>query len=97
MITGVGAGVNTFSVEVQTTSHRGWTPEEIADRALDRILHISKDVDEQVRAQALVFKEQIRQVLVLHMEEAVKSDRTTVCAELEKQGQKELASIIRKL
>jgi hypothetical protein len=97
MITGVGAGVNTFSVEVQTTSHRGWTPEEIADRALDRILHISKDADEQVRAQALVFKEQIRQVLVLHMEEAVKSDRTTVCAELEKQGQKELASIIRKL
>jgi len=97
MITGVGAGVNTFSVEVQTTSHRGWTPEEIADRALDRILHISKDADEQVRAQALVFKEQIRQVLVLHMEEAVKSDRTTVCAELEKQVQKELASIIRKL
>ena len=97
MITGVGAGVNTFSVEVQTTSHRGWTPEEIADRALDRILHISKDADEQVRAQALVFKEQIRQVLVLHMEESVKSDRTTVCAELEKQGQKELASIIRKL
>ena len=88
---------NGFKVEVQTTSNRGWTPEELADRALEKLLHVSKDADEQVKAQALVFKEQIRQVLVFYMKEAIKSDRTTVCAELEKQGQNELANIIRKL
>lgn len=83
--------------KVHTTSHRGWTPEELADRALDKILHVSKDADEQVKAQALVFKEQIRQVLVFYMKEAIKSDRTTICAELQKQGHAELANIIRKL
>lgn len=97
MITGISAGTNTFNVEVQTTNNRGWTPEEIADRSLERILHISKDADEQIQAQALVFKEQIRQVLVFSMKEAINSDRTTICAELQKQGQKELADIIRKL
>jgi|TARA_R100001126_G_C4751107_1_gene113084 hypothetical protein len=97
MITGIGAGADTFKVEVQTTSNRGWTPEEIAERAMDRILHISKDADEQLRAQALVFKDQIKNILVLHMKEAIKSDRTTICAELQKQGHAELANIIRKL
>jgi dsDNA-binding SOS-regulon protein len=98
MIQGVQTTVNDgFKVEVQTTNNRGWTPEELADRALDKLLHVSKDADEQLRAQALVFKEQIRQVLVFYMKQAIKSDRTTVCAELEKQGHKELANIIRKL
>jgi hypothetical protein len=98
MIQGVQTSVdNGFKVEVQTTNNRGWTPEELADRALDKLLHVSKDADEQVRAQALVFKEQIRQVLVFYMKEAIRSDRTTICAELEKQGQNELANIIRKL
>jgi len=88
---------NGFKVEVQTTSNRGWTPEELADRALEKLLHVSKDADEQVKVQALVFKEQLRQVLVFYMKEAIKSDRTTICAELQKQGHSELANIIRKL
>jgi hypothetical protein len=98
MIQGVQTTVNNgFKVEVQTTNNRGWTPEELADRALDKLLHVSKDSDEQIRAQALVFKEQIRQVLVFYMKEAIQSDRTTICAELQKQGHAELAGIISKL
>jgi hypothetical protein len=88
---------NGFKVDVHTTSNRGWTPEELADRALTKLISVSDTADEQVKAQALVFKEQIREVLVFYMKEAIKSDRTTVCAELEKQGQNELANIIRKL
>jgi len=34
---------------------------------------------------------------VFYMKEAIKSDRTTICAELQKQGHAELANIIRKL
>jgi hypothetical protein len=85
---------NGFKVDVHTTSNRGWTPEELADRALEKLLHVSKDADEQVKAQALVFKEQIRQVLVFYMKEAIKSDRTTICAELQKQGHAELAKSV---
>ena len=98
MINGVQTTLdNGFKVDVHTTSNRGWTPEELADRALAKLISVSDTADEQVKAQALVFKEQIREVLVFYMKEAIKSDRTTVCAELEKQGQNELANIIRKL
>jgi hypothetical protein len=86
-----------FQVDVQTTSNRGWTPEELADRALAKLISVSDTADEQIKAQALVFKDQIRHVLVFYMKEAIRSDRTTICAELEKQGQAELANIIRKL
>lgn len=86
-----------FQVDVQTTSNRGWTPEELADRALAKLISVSDTADEQIKAQALVFKDQIRHVLVFYMKEAIRSDRTTICAELEKQGHAELANIIRKL
>ena len=98
MIQGVQTAFdNGFKVEVQTTNNRGWTPEELAERALAKLISVSDTADEQVKAQALVFKEQIREVLVFYMKEAIRSDRTTICAELEKQGQKELANIICKL
>ena len=98
MIQGVETSVdNGFKIEVKTTSNRGWKPEELADRALDKLLHVSKDADEQVRAQALVFKEQIRQVLVFYMKEAIKSDRTTVYNALIDAAQPELAELIRRL
>ena len=86
-----------FNFVVKTTSHRGFTPEELAERALDKLLHISKDADEQTRAQALVFKEQIRQVLIFYMHEAIKSHKATLCAELKKQGHAEMANIVSKI
>jgi hypothetical protein len=82
---------------VHTTNNRGFTPEELAERALGKLIHISSTADEQIKAQAIVFKEQLRQVLVFYMNEAIKSDRTTLCAELNKQGHAELADIISKL
>lgn len=82
---------------VHTTSHRGFTPEELAERALDKLIHISGTADEQIKAQALVFKEQLRHVLVFYMKQAIQSDRTTLCAELNKQGHAELANIISKI
>jgi len=86
-----------FKFEVHTTSNRGATPEELADRALNKLLAISDTADEQVKAQAIVFKEQIRKVLTFYMYEAIKANRTTLCAELNKQGHAELANIIGKI
>lgn len=98
MIQGTQATLdNGFKFEVYTTNNRGFTPEELAERALDKLLHISKDADEQTRAQALVFKEQIRQVLTFYMHEAIKSHKTTLCAELRKQGHAEMANIVSKI
>jgi len=52
-------------VFVQTTSNRGYTPEEIAERAATRILRIQT-------------KEELNRVLVKYLHEAQESERMNV-------------------
>ena len=85
------------NVFVQTTSNRGFAPEEVAERCLDRIVSVAEDATPEVRAQAQAFKENIRKLLVYYMKEAIKSDRTTVYNALCDAGQKDLAELIRRL
>jgi len=86
-----------FRVEVHTTSGRGFTPEEIAHRAADKIISISDDANPAIRAQAHAFRKQLLKVLEFYMREAIKSDRTTVYNALTDAGHKELAELIRRL
>ena len=98
MINGVQANTEEpIEFKVYTTNGRGFTPEEIADRALDKFIHISDTADEMVKAQALVYKEKIRALLVFYMKEAIRSDRTTLSGVLSKQGHSDIAQIIGKL
>jgi hypothetical protein len=60
-------------VTVLTTEGRGFTPEEIAERALDRIIYVGSQTHPAIRDQAEAFKENIRTVLVHYMREAVRS------------------------
>lgn len=85
------------SVGVATTSGRGFSPEEVADRCLNKIMYVSEDASPAIKEQAKAFKEHIRSVLVFYMKEAVKSDRTTVCNALVDAGKKDLADLIRRL
>jgi hypothetical protein len=82
---------------VFTTTNRGFTPEEVADKALEKFISISDTADEKIKVQALVYKEQIRTLLVFYMKEAIRSDRTTLSALLHKQGHSDIARIIEKL
>lgn len=84
-------------VTVQTVSGRGWNPEELADRALGRIIQVGDTSHPAIRDQANAFKEHIRHVLVFYLSEAQKSERTTICAKLQAQGQTDLANLIRSL
>lgn len=86
-----------FTVEVHTTSGRGFTPEEIAERAANKIISISDDANPAIRAQAHAFRKQIVKLLEIYMREAIKSDRTTVYNALTDAGHKELAELIRRL
>jgi hypothetical protein len=85
------------NVFVETTSNRGFTPEEVAERCLDRIVSIAEGAAPEVRAQAEAFRADIRKLLVYYMKEAIKSDRTTVYNALCDAGQKDLAELIRRL
>jgi len=74
----ITAQAETGILQVQTTSNRGFTPEELANGALDRILFIGDTTHPVIKEQAVAFREQIRGVLVHYMHQAIKSDRTTL-------------------
>lgn len=93
----VQVGQKPFDVEVSTTNNRGFTPEELAEQALKKIVSVSDDADPVVREQAHVFQERIRRLLVQYLQQAVRSDRTTVCAALNAAGHNDLSEMIRRL
>lgn len=82
------------SVMVHTTNNRGFTPEEIAERALDKIISVGSQSHPAIRDQAEAFRNQIREVLIFYMKETVKSDRTTVAAKLRDAGHPELIKLL---
>ena len=82
---------------VKTTNERGFTVEEVAEDLLNKLIFISGEAHPAIRDQALAFKDQIRPVIVHYMKQAVKSDRTTLAAQLSSQGHIDMATIIRKL
>jgi len=71
---------------VHTTSGRGSTPEEIAERALAKLIHVSDSAPEPIRMQAEAFKGAIRLVLIHYMHEVVQSHNTTIAARMNEAG-----------
>ena len=88
---------NGFKVEVVTTQNRGQTPEEVAERCINKIVGISATADPVIRQQAEAYKTQIEQVIVHYMKQAIQSDRTTVYNVLLDAGEQKLADLIRRL
>lgn len=85
-------GVGAFKVE--TADHRGWTPEELAERALDRIIYVGGNSHPAIREQAEAFRANIRTVLVHYLNEAVQSERTTLAAKFREAGHPELVKLL---
>jgi hypothetical protein len=83
------------NIVVQTTMNRGWTPEEIAERALSKIMYVSDNAPDPIRQQAVAYREALRSVLVHYLQEAVRSDRTTISNRLVEAGHPELLTILR--
>ena len=81
-------------VSVLTTNNRGFMPEEIAERALDKIIYVGGSSHPAIRDQAEAFRENIRQILVFYMKEAINSDRTTIAARLREAGHPELIKLL---
>lgn len=82
------------NVMVMTTEGRGFTPEEIAERALDKIIYVGSNTHPAIRDQAEAFKDSIRKVLVYYMHEAVRSHNVTLVNKFTKAGYPELIPIL---
>lgn len=82
------------SVLVETTSGRGFSSEEWAERLLNKIIHVADTAPPAIRDQAIAFRDAIRPAIVQHMNDAIRSDRTTLFNKLTKAGHPDLAKII---
>jgi hypothetical protein len=82
---------------VITKDNRGHTIEEIAKMATNKIVSISDTAPAPIKAQAHAFKNACYKIIVYYMQEVINNHMCTICNALEKQGQKDLANIIRRL
>ena len=85
------------NVSVKTTQNEGLSPEYWTERIKERLISISDNADPMVKAQANAFTNNMAQVVLLYLKQAIASDRATVAGLLEKQGHKDMAEIIRRL
>ena len=54
---------NDFAVTVETTNNRGFTPEEVAVRCVNRIIGVSDKADPAIRDQAHAYRKQIESIV----------------------------------
>lgn len=81
-------------VEVKTTSNRGFTPEEVAERCVEKIIAVGDQTHPVIRDQAHAFKEHIRAVVFFYIKDAIRNDRHTIATRLRDAGHPELATIL---
>jgi hypothetical protein len=88
---------NVGNVNVFVADNRGFTAEEIADRAIDKIIFVGNESAPEVREQALAHKSQIHKVLLAYLQEAQANERTTICNKLSEAGLGDAAEFVKNL
>lgn len=89
MITTTGGATLGFA-KAMGVSGRGFTPEELADAALDRIISVGSNSHPAIREQAEAFREQIRGVLIAYGHQVIRSNNTTLSNRFRNAGHPEL-------
>jgi|TARA_R110000824_G_scaffold55820_3_gene153485 hypothetical protein len=97
MMLAVDAGITLGEAVVRTSDGGGFSPDEVAEMAVEKIIHVSDGTIAPLRDQAHAFKENIQAILRYYMKFAIEQDRATVCAELRKAGYGDLAKHFRSI
>ena len=84
-------------VNIKTTENRGFTPDEVAERCVEKLISVSDNAHPAIRDQAQAFQKHMEKTVAFYMREAIRSDRTTVYNALRDAGHPELADAIRRL
>lgn len=88
---------NLSLVDVKTTNNRGFSPEELAEQCVQKLITVSDSAHPGIRDQARAYSKHIETLVAYYMRQAIRSDRTTVYNALKDAGNPELAELIRKL
>lgn len=83
-------------ITAMTVSGRGFTPEELVENALDRVVYVGDASHPAIREQALAFKSQIRKVLLSYGYQCINSNKTTIANRLRDAGHPELVTLLEK-
>ena len=87
-------GVLLGAFTIATVSGRGFTPEEIANMSLDKIIYVGENSHPAIREQAEAFRNQIHGVLLGALRQAVQSHNTTIANRLRDAGHPELVKLL---
>ena len=90
----VSSPVLVGGVQVATTAARGWSADELAARAADKIIYVGDKSHPAVQAQARAFKESVQHVVVFYLKEAVEQERATIAHRLREAGYPDLISLL---
>ena len=88
---------NNFKVDIQTTDNRGQTPEEVAERCVNKLIGISNYAHPAIKEQAHAYRKEMEKIIAIYMRQAIKSDRTTVYNAIKDSGNPKLAEYIRRM
>lgn len=95
MFTTVG-GATLGGVTAMTVSGRGFTPEELVEGVIGKIIYVGGNSHPVIREQAEVFKEQLRKVLLNYGHQCIRSNKTTIANRLRDAGHPELVTLLEK-
>ena len=84
-------------VLVNTTKGRGFTPEELSEQCVQKLISVSDTAPPVIRDQARAFSKHIETLVAYYMRQAIRSDRTSVYNALNDAGHPDLADLIRRL
>lgn len=93
MLSALGGGA-LGEVKATLVSGRGFTPEELAEQALNKLVSVAGNSHPVIKAQAEAFKNEIRGVLVHYMRQAVRSNHTTLANQFRAAGHPELVKLL---
>ena len=84
-------------IEAKTSNHGGHPPEFWAERLTEKIVSTSDSEYPYIKEQARAYKELIYKVCLIYIKNALKSYKANLIQDFVKQGDTELANIIKRI
>ena len=94
---GMAGGTQMGNAKVYSVDGRGFTPEELLEQYMDKLLHISDNAEPHVRAQAHAFKQQIAGLMLSYGKAVERNHASTVAIKLEGAGHSDMARYVRSM
>lgn len=94
MMISTSGGALLGDIKAMAVSGRGFTPEELAENAVDRIISVSATADPVIRQQAEAFREHIKSVIISYGRQCIRSNNTTLTNRFRDAGHSELTKLL---